>query len=85
MRVLRSGDAVRFAQDLQTIRDAFGRANPISNTLAYTPPPLRADGRSDLQPSPTRTATVILGKGARSDWSWSQDADISIVQAQLEI
>ena len=49
------------AQDLQTIRDAFGRAKPNVEYAAFTPPPLRV-GR------PTRFTTCHSPEPRPSSW-----------------
>src|ERR1700727_2258781 len=55
------------AQDTQTIRDAFGRAKPSSEyARLYAAAVARRQADQIYNLSLTRTATVILGKGARS-------------------
>jgi DNA topoisomerase III len=55
------------AQDSQTIRDAFGRAKPnIEYARLYAAAVARRQADQIYNLSLTRTATVILGKGARS-------------------
>jgi DNA topoisomerase III len=54
------------AQDSQTIRDAFGRAKPNSEyALLYAAAVARRQADQIYNLSLTRTATVILGQGAR--------------------
>jgi DNA topoisomerase-3 len=54
------------AQDLQTIRDAFGRAKPNSEyARLYAAAVARRQADQIYNLSLTRTATVILGQGAR--------------------
>ena len=54
------------AQDSQTIRDAFGRAKPNSEySRLYAAAVARRQADQIYNLSLTRTATVILGKGAR--------------------
>ena len=54
------------AQDSQTIRDAFGRAKPNSDySRLYAAAVARRQADQIYNLSLTRTATVILGKGAR--------------------
>ncbi len=54
------------AQDVQTIRDAFGRAKPNSEyTRLYAAAVSRRQADQIYNLSLTRTATVILGRGAR--------------------
>src|SRR5207344_3568768 len=54
------------AQDLQTIRDAFGRAKPNSEyARLYAAAVARRQADQIYNLSLTRTATVILGHGAR--------------------
>ncbi len=54
------------AQDSQTIRDAFGRAKPNSEyTRLYAAAVARRQADQIYNLSLTRTATVILGQGAR--------------------
>jgi DNA topoisomerase-3 len=54
------------AQDLQTIRDAFGRAKPNSEYASlYAAAVARRQADQIYNLSLTRTATVILGRGAR--------------------
>src|ERR1700727_3562587 len=54
------------AQDSQTIRDAFGRAKPNSEyARLYAAAVARRQADQIYNLSLTRTATVILGKGAR--------------------
>src|SRR5271170_6263561 len=55
------------AQDTQTIRDAFARAKPNSEyALLYDAAVARRQADQIYNLSLTRTATVILGRGARS-------------------
>ena len=54
------------AQDAQTIRDAFGRAKPNSEyARLYAAAVARRQADQIYNLSLTRTATVILGRGAR--------------------
>jgi DNA topoisomerase-3 len=54
------------AQDSQTIRDAFGRAKPNSEyARLYAAAVARRQADQIYNLSLTRTATVILGQGAR--------------------
>ena len=54
------------AQDAQTIRDAFGRAKPNSEyARLYAAAVARRQADQIYNLSLTRTATVILGQGAR--------------------
>ena len=54
------------AQDLQTIRDAFGRAKPNAEySRLYAAAVARRQADQIYNLSLTRTATVILGQGAR--------------------
>src|SRR6478735_8408236 len=54
------------AQDLQTIRDAFGRAKPnVEYSRLYAAAVARRQADQIYNLSLTRTATVILGRGAR--------------------
>ena len=54
------------AQDLQTIRDAFGRAKPNTEYASlYAAAVARRQADQIYNLSLTRTATVILGRGAR--------------------
>src|SRR5258708_6621905 len=54
------------AQDLQTIRDAFGRAKPNTEYASlYAAAVARRQADQIYSLSLTRTATVILGQGAR--------------------
>src|SRR6201984_465446 len=54
------------AQDLQTIRDAFGRAGPNAEySRLYAAAVARRQADQIYNLSLTRTATVILGQGAR--------------------
>src|SRR3974390_2024263 len=54
------------AQDSQTIRDAFGRANPnIEYARLYAAAVARRQADQIYNLSLTRTATVILGQGSR--------------------
>ena len=54
------------AQDSQTIRDAFGRAKPNSEyARLYAAAVARRQADQIYNLSLTRTATVILGRGAR--------------------
>ena len=54
------------AQDSQTIRDAFGRAKPNAEyALLYAAAVARRQADQIYNLSLTRTATVILGRGAR--------------------
>jgi DNA topoisomerase-3 len=54
------------AQDPQTIRDAFGRAKPnIEYARLYAAAVARRQADQIYNLSLTRTATVILGQGAR--------------------
>ena len=54
------------AQDLQTIRDAFGRAKPNTEySRLYAAAVARRQADQIYNLSLTRTATVILGQGAR--------------------
>jgi DNA topoisomerase III len=65
-----SGEVMRVlftAQDSQTIRDAFGRAKPNSEyARLYAAAVARRQADQIYNLSLTRTATVTLGKGARS-------------------
>ena len=55
------------AQDPQTIRDAFGRAKPNAEyALLYAAAVARRQADQIYNLSLTRTATVILGRGARA-------------------
>ena len=54
------------AQDLQTIRTAFGRAKPNSDyARLYAAAVARRQADQIYNLSLTRTATIILGRGAR--------------------
>ena len=54
------------AQDLQTIRDAFGRAKPnVEYSRLYAAAVARRQADQIYNLSLTRTATVILGRGTR--------------------
>src|SRR6476659_1341320 len=54
------------AQDLQTIRDAFGRAKPnVEYSRLYAAAVARRQADQIYNLSLTRTATVILGRGSR--------------------
>ena len=54
------------AQDLQTIRDAFGRARPnVEYSRLYAAAVARRQADQIYNLSLTRTATVILGRGSR--------------------
>ena len=54
------------AQDLQTIRDAFGRARPnVEYSRLYAAAVARRQADQIYNLSLTRTATVILGRGTR--------------------
>jgi len=54
------------AQDSQTIRDAFGKAKPNTEyARLYAAPVARRQADQIYNLSLTRTATVILGQGAR--------------------
>jgi DNA topoisomerase-3 len=54
------------AQDSQTIRDAFGRAKPNAEyARLYAAAVARRQADQIYNLSLTRTATVILGRGAR--------------------
>ena len=74
------------AQDSQTIRDAFGRAKPNAEyARLYAAAVARRQADQIYNLSLTRTATVILGQGARSgDRGWpGEDADLGhCVQAR---
>src|SRR6266567_3704745 len=63
------GDVMRVlftAQDMQTIRDAFGRAKPNTEYASlYAAAVARRQADQNYNLSLTRTATVILGQGAR--------------------
>ena len=75
------------AQDAQTNRDAFGRAKPNSEyARLYAAAVARRQADQIYNLSLTRTATVILGQGARrNDRRWArQDADLGhCVQARV--
>src|SRR6202521_2978394 len=53
------------AQDSQTIRDAFGRAKPNAEYASLSAAVARRQADQIYNLSLTRTATVILGQGAR--------------------
>ena len=67
------------AQDSQTIRDAFAGAKPNSEYASlYAAAVARRQADQIYNLSLTRTATVVLGRGARGrDRGWpSEDADL---------
>jgi hypothetical protein len=67
------------AQDSQTIREAFGRAKPNAEyARLYAAAVARRQADQIYNLSLTRTATVILGQGAReSHRRWPrEDADL---------
>ena len=63
------------AQDSQTIRDAFGRAKPNAEyARLYAAAVARRQADQIYNLSLTRTATVILGRGARRVIGVGRDA-----------
>ena len=66
------------AQDAQTIRDAFGRAKPNSEyARLYAAAAARRQADQIYNLSITRTATVILRRGARRGRPWPSCASAS--------